>query len=268
MSGITSRPSPSKTAVVGPKELTGMVDPSRDSKGRTRARLLDLVPGWSGPPTRSGSMPATRPSALASKSPAEPHDVERVEHDGVLELVVEGVLIAVERIESAGRRRGSSAGSSPSGASPSPSSVSTCASTPRTSTLSSRPDASHRRCRPLSRSAATRHGSQDCVAPPVSPEPWVEPPGRKDDRGPNVGYKTVNRGRIAAHEGERQDLAGETRGARIPYSIRDFAQRVARIELAPSAWEAASALKRSSRAGIGRDGPGSGRPLTQVSQCT
>ena len=32
----------------GPKELTGMVDLSRDSTGRTRARLLDLVPGRSG----------------------------------------------------------------------------------------------------------------------------------------------------------------------------------------------------------------------------
>jgi len=32
----------------GPKELTGLVDLSRDSKGRTRARLLDLVPGRSG----------------------------------------------------------------------------------------------------------------------------------------------------------------------------------------------------------------------------
>jgi transposase len=32
----------------GPKELTGVVDLSRDSKGRTRARLLDLVPGRSG----------------------------------------------------------------------------------------------------------------------------------------------------------------------------------------------------------------------------
>ena len=32
----------------GPKELTGMVDLSRDSKGRTRARLLDLKPGRSG----------------------------------------------------------------------------------------------------------------------------------------------------------------------------------------------------------------------------
>ncbi len=32
----------------GPKELTGMVDLSRDSRGRTRARLLDLVPGRSG----------------------------------------------------------------------------------------------------------------------------------------------------------------------------------------------------------------------------
>ena len=32
----------------GPKELTGMVDLSRDSEGRTRARLLDLVPGRSG----------------------------------------------------------------------------------------------------------------------------------------------------------------------------------------------------------------------------
>ncbi len=32
----------------GPKELTGMVDLSRDSRGKTRARLLDLVPGRSG----------------------------------------------------------------------------------------------------------------------------------------------------------------------------------------------------------------------------
>lgn len=32
----------------GPKELTGMVDLSLDEQGRTRARLLDLVPGRSG----------------------------------------------------------------------------------------------------------------------------------------------------------------------------------------------------------------------------
>ena len=32
----------------GPKELTGMVDLTRDAKGRVRARLLDLVPGRSG----------------------------------------------------------------------------------------------------------------------------------------------------------------------------------------------------------------------------
>ena len=32
----------------GPKELTGMVDLSRDAHGKTRARLLDLVPGRSG----------------------------------------------------------------------------------------------------------------------------------------------------------------------------------------------------------------------------
>ena len=32
----------------GPKELTGMVDLTRDDEGRTRARLLDLVPGRSG----------------------------------------------------------------------------------------------------------------------------------------------------------------------------------------------------------------------------
>ncbi len=31
----------------GPKELTGMVDLTRDSSGRVRARLLDLVPGRS-----------------------------------------------------------------------------------------------------------------------------------------------------------------------------------------------------------------------------
>ena len=29
----------------GPKELTGMVDLTRDAHGRTRARLMDLVPG-------------------------------------------------------------------------------------------------------------------------------------------------------------------------------------------------------------------------------
>jgi transposase len=33
----------------GPKELTGMVDLSRDAHGHSRARLLDLVPGRSGP---------------------------------------------------------------------------------------------------------------------------------------------------------------------------------------------------------------------------
>ena len=32
----------------GPKEFTGMVDLTRDSDGRVRARLLDLVPGRSG----------------------------------------------------------------------------------------------------------------------------------------------------------------------------------------------------------------------------
>lgn len=32
----------------GPKELTGMVDLTRDKDGRVRARLLDLVPGRSG----------------------------------------------------------------------------------------------------------------------------------------------------------------------------------------------------------------------------
>ncbi len=32
----------------GPKELTGMVDLTRDAHGRTRARLLDLLPGRSG----------------------------------------------------------------------------------------------------------------------------------------------------------------------------------------------------------------------------
>ena len=37
----------------GPKELTGMVDLSRDQHGRVRARLLDLVPGRSGETYRS-----------------------------------------------------------------------------------------------------------------------------------------------------------------------------------------------------------------------
>ena len=32
----------------GPKELTGLVDLTPDAQGRTRARLLDLVPGRSG----------------------------------------------------------------------------------------------------------------------------------------------------------------------------------------------------------------------------
>jgi len=36
------------TKTRGPKELTGMVDLTRDEHGNTRARLLDLVPGRSG----------------------------------------------------------------------------------------------------------------------------------------------------------------------------------------------------------------------------
>lgn len=42
-SGITSTPRNR-----GPKELTGVVDLSRDAETKTRARLLDLVPGRSG----------------------------------------------------------------------------------------------------------------------------------------------------------------------------------------------------------------------------
>ena len=39
---------PHKAATKGPGMLTGMVDLSRDPQGRTRARLLDLVPGRTG----------------------------------------------------------------------------------------------------------------------------------------------------------------------------------------------------------------------------
>ena len=35
--------------VRGPKETTGMVDFTRDDQGKLPTRLLDLVPGWSGP---------------------------------------------------------------------------------------------------------------------------------------------------------------------------------------------------------------------------
>jgi transposase len=45
----------------GPKELTGMVDLTRDAEGRTRARLLDLVPGRSG---------AAYAAWLAARNPA------------------------------------------------------------------------------------------------------------------------------------------------------------------------------------------------------
>jgi len=37
----------------GPKELTGMVDLTRDQHGHVHARLLDLVPGRSGPAYRN-----------------------------------------------------------------------------------------------------------------------------------------------------------------------------------------------------------------------
>jgi len=40
---------PHKIRDKGPKEMTGMVDLSRDDDGNTHARLLDLVPGRSGP---------------------------------------------------------------------------------------------------------------------------------------------------------------------------------------------------------------------------
>jgi transposase len=46
----------------GPKELTGMVDLTRDEHGRTRARLLDLVPGRSGQAYKAGSPSAGRRS--------------------------------------------------------------------------------------------------------------------------------------------------------------------------------------------------------------
>jgi len=39
---------PAEAGGRGPKELTGMVDLTRDQRGRVRARLLDLVPGRSG----------------------------------------------------------------------------------------------------------------------------------------------------------------------------------------------------------------------------
>jgi hypothetical protein len=53
----------------GPKELTGMVDLSRDQQGRVRARLLDLVPGRSGKPTPTGSPSEVRRSASGLPSP-------------------------------------------------------------------------------------------------------------------------------------------------------------------------------------------------------
>lgn len=40
---------PHKIKEKGPKELTGMVDLTRDAKGKVHPRLLDLVPGRSGP---------------------------------------------------------------------------------------------------------------------------------------------------------------------------------------------------------------------------
>lgn len=39
---------PHKTAVKGPGMFTGMVDLTRDDKGKVHARLLDLVPGRTG----------------------------------------------------------------------------------------------------------------------------------------------------------------------------------------------------------------------------
>ena len=41
-------PKPIEDGGRGPKELTGMVDLTRDAHGHTKARLLDLVPGRSG----------------------------------------------------------------------------------------------------------------------------------------------------------------------------------------------------------------------------
>ena len=56
----------------GPKELTGMVDLTRDQDGRVHARLLDLVPGRSGTlrdaPGRSGTLrPGLRRLAEAAR---------------------------------------------------------------------------------------------------------------------------------------------------------------------------------------------------------
>lgn len=42
------RTNPHRAKIKGPTMLTGMVDLTRDAQGRTRARLLDLVPGRTG----------------------------------------------------------------------------------------------------------------------------------------------------------------------------------------------------------------------------
>jgi len=52
----------------GPKELTGMVNLTRDEKGRTRAALLDLVPGRSGSVYRTGWASGVKRSGPPRKS--------------------------------------------------------------------------------------------------------------------------------------------------------------------------------------------------------
>ncbi len=53
---------PIKEGGRGPKELTGMLDLTRDANGHNRARLLDLVSGRSGEAYKCGCGSAATPS--------------------------------------------------------------------------------------------------------------------------------------------------------------------------------------------------------------
>jgi transposase len=92
----------------GPKELTGMVDLTRDEHGRTRARLLDLVPGRSGQAYKTGSPSAARCSGPGSQiATLDPFRGYKNAIDDQLDDA-RAVLDAfhVVKLATAGRRRG------------------------------------------------------------------------------------------------------------------------------------------------------------------
>ena len=102
------QPSRRSSTAVGPKELTGMVDLTRDQHGHVHARLLDLVPGpLRGTPTGTGSPSEARTSGPGVKiATLDPfHGYKNAIDDQLEDAIAVLDAFHVVKLASARRRR-------------------------------------------------------------------------------------------------------------------------------------------------------------------